>query len=231
MQIGNGITLGSGLTFYPDVPSGIITNGLKMYLDPTKSSSYPGSGSTWYDISGNNNNVTLTGSPTFGTKYFSFNGSSQYGTGSGTPMGVNAYTKCFWLNISSLSYSNNTLSSSTGGHFSYLAGTNKLYNGHSNWGNYLAYPSATTFTTNRWYHICLTFDTTNGMTLYVNGALDSTYTDQKTGLPGNGECDIAQFSNGNLLDGYIGIALCYNRAITSTENLQNFNTTRATYGI
>lgn len=224
VKITGGLQIGTFTT-------GIITSGLTMYLDPAQSSSYPGTGTTWYDISGNSTNVTLTGSPTFATNYFSFNGTSQYGTGAGTPLGTTAYTKCFWMQLTSYGYNNNTLSSSGGGHFSYFGGGNKLFNGHSDWGNYGAYASVTTFNLNTWYHVCLTFDTTNGMTLYVNGALDSTYTAQKTGLPGNGECDIAQFAGGNLLNGYIGQALCYNRPITATETLQNFNAVRARYGI
>ena len=34
---------------------GIVTNGLVLNLDAAKIDSYPGSGTTWYDISGNNN--------------------------------------------------------------------------------------------------------------------------------------------------------------------------------
>ena len=34
-------------------PKFIPTNGLIQYLDTTELSSYPGSGSVWYDISGN----------------------------------------------------------------------------------------------------------------------------------------------------------------------------------
>jgi hypothetical protein len=44
---------------------GIVTNGLVLDLDAAKVASYPGTGTTWYDISGNNNNGTLTNGPTF----------------------------------------------------------------------------------------------------------------------------------------------------------------------
>ena len=42
-----------------------ITNGLVLYLDAANTKSYPGSGTTWYDLSGNNNTGTLTNGPTF----------------------------------------------------------------------------------------------------------------------------------------------------------------------
>lgn len=52
-----------------------------IYLNANNSYSYPGSGNTWYDISGNSNNATLISSPTYSSAYggaFTFNGSSQY---------------------------------------------------------------------------------------------------------------------------------------------------------
>ena len=43
----------------------IITNGLVLYLDAANRNSYPGSGTTCTDLSGNNNNFTLVKGPTF----------------------------------------------------------------------------------------------------------------------------------------------------------------------
>jgi hypothetical protein len=47
--------------------SNVIKNGLKVYLDAGNRQSYRGTGSTWYDLSGNGNNGTLVNSPTFYT--------------------------------------------------------------------------------------------------------------------------------------------------------------------
>lgn len=58
----------------------IVTNGLVLALDAANPKSYPGSGSTWFDLSGNGNNLTLVNSPTFSSSYggcFTFNGSNQ----------------------------------------------------------------------------------------------------------------------------------------------------------
>ena len=44
---------------------GIVTNGLVLNLDAAKTDSYPGTGTTWRDLSGNNNNGTLTNGPTY----------------------------------------------------------------------------------------------------------------------------------------------------------------------
>jgi len=43
----------------------INTNNLQLLLDAGNSKSYPGSGTTWFDISGKSRNFTWTGAPTF----------------------------------------------------------------------------------------------------------------------------------------------------------------------
>ena len=37
----------------------ILTDGLALLLDSSSSRSYPGTGTTWYDLSGNDNHGTL----------------------------------------------------------------------------------------------------------------------------------------------------------------------------
>jgi len=212
----------------------IVTNGLTLYIDAGNSTSYNGSGTTWYDISGNTADITLVNSPTYtsGTpSYFTFNGSNQSGTGAKTNVvPTTAYTKMLWVYLNAYS-DNNLLSSEAGGHFMYMAGGNKVYSGHANWGNYGAYPSTTSLSLSTWYNVALTFSTTNGMTLYINGVLDSTYTANKTAHAGNGSTNVARFGAGNFLNGRVGQAFCYNRELTSTEITQNYNYTKATYGL
>lgn len=207
---------------YPD----IVTDGLTLLLDAGYVSSYPRSGSRWDDLSFSGNNGTLVNTPTFSSSnngYLTFNGSNQYVNVAGTPVGITAYTKNIWFYLNSIA-DNNLLSSDTGGHFMYFAGSNKLYCGHSNWSNYGVYPSTTSFSNGVWYNVCLTFDTTNGFILYVNGVQDSTYTAQKTPVSGNGSTRIGSYgAGGNLLNGRVSIAMTYNRVLSSTEVLKNYN--------
>ena len=42
-----------------------VTNGLVVYLDAGNPASYSGSGTTWYDLSGNGQDATFTGVPTW----------------------------------------------------------------------------------------------------------------------------------------------------------------------
>jgi hypothetical protein len=56
----------------------IVTDNLVLCLDAANSRSYPGSGTTWFDLSGSNNHFTLFNSPTFGSGALTFNGTNQY---------------------------------------------------------------------------------------------------------------------------------------------------------
>jgi hypothetical protein len=69
------------------------------------------------------------------------------------------------------------------------------------------------------------------MTLYINGALDSTYTANKNAHSGDGSANIATFGGGNLLNGRIAQVFCYNRELSSGEISQNYNATKAIYGL
>ena len=60
----------------------IVRNGLLFCLDSTNSKSYPGSGTTWFDLTGNNYNATLVNGVTYNssTKLMTFDGSNDYAT-------------------------------------------------------------------------------------------------------------------------------------------------------
>jgi hypothetical protein len=56
----------------------ISENGLILCLDAANPKSYSGSGTTWFDVSGNGNHFTLFNSPTFSSNRLIFNGTNQY---------------------------------------------------------------------------------------------------------------------------------------------------------
>ena len=45
-------------------PIPLVTSGLTLQLDAGNSTSYPGSGTTWTDLAGTQQNITLVNSPT-----------------------------------------------------------------------------------------------------------------------------------------------------------------------
>ena len=211
---------------------GIALAGLRLHLD---AATYSGSGTTWTDLTGNGFNATLVNSPTYSTSdggYFTFTpASTQYATVSGSPLNTTAYTKSVWCRFNATA-DNNLVSNSDGGHFMFTGGTSKLYCGHSNWTGFpTTYPSTANISNNTWYNFTLTFDTTNGMALYINGSLDSTYTAQKTAPSGGGVNLGSYAAGGNLLNGRIAKVLIYNRVLTTSEILQNHNDSKARFGL
>ena len=62
----------------------IVTDGLVLCLDAANTKSYPGSGTTWTDISGKGYDGTLTNGPTFSSNYggnIVLDGSNDFVTG------------------------------------------------------------------------------------------------------------------------------------------------------
>jgi hypothetical protein len=213
----------------------LVSDGLVLKLDAGNISSYPTTGTTWYDLAGTQQNVTLSNTPTFtsGTPtYFTFNGSNQYGLGSGAVLPTNGYTKSVWVYLNG--YQDNNMVSGDG-HFMYMgsnAGVDKkIYCGHTDWGNYMSYPSTNTVNLNTWYNITLTFNTTDGMKLYINGVLDSSYTVNKNAHPGTGTVNVATFNGGNLLNGRISKVYCYNKSLVSSEVSQIYDLDKSYFGL
>jgi hypothetical protein len=66
-------------------------NSLALCLDAGNIKSYPGSGNSWFDLSGNNFHMSLKNSPTFAfsgdNKYFDLDGSNHHGICDGTVSG------------------------------------------------------------------------------------------------------------------------------------------------
>ena len=207
----------------------IVTNGLTLYLDSVNSKSYPGSGTTWNNLSTNTNSLTLVGSPTVGANnIFSFNGSNQYATTSNNVLNSTAYTKCAWFQTSNLSATNNIISGNNGQHAFWLAGGNKLNSGHN--GLWSTVQSSTTLVTNQWYFGVVTFNTTTGWALYLNGLLEVTNASTTT-FTGTGDVLVAAYGTSNLFQGQINGVFIYNRALTVDEILQNYNAHKGRYGL
>jgi len=208
----------------------IVNSGLTLCLDSNNRKSYPGSGTTWANLSSNTNSLTLVNSPTFSANgVFSFNaGSNQYATTSNNVLNSTAYTKCAWFQTQNLSATNNIISGNNGQHAFWLAGGNRLNSGHNNlWSTVV---SNTVLVTNQWYFGVVTFNTTTGWALYLNGLLEDTDVSTTT-FTGTGDVLVAAYGNSNLFQGQINGVFIYNRVLTAREIQQNFNAFRGRYGI
>ena len=87
----------------------ISPQGLVLDLDAAIMGSYPKTGSTWFDISNNGNNGTLTNGPVYtGSNYGAivFDGVDDYVTGSNSSnfaFGTGNFTVSYWMYINAFS--------------------------------------------------------------------------------------------------------------------------------
>jgi hypothetical protein len=240
---------------------GIVTNGLVLNLDAAKVDSYPGTGTTWRDLSGNNNNGTLVNGPTFsgigkqaaivcdGTNdYIQVldNASLDFGSGS--------FTVEYWFR---------KLAATAGG-FDNIWGVNKwntgaspgtnewglaIGNGATGTGNQygfivesgsVGYGISETTTTqlslNTWYQLVGQRDGANFKT-YLNGTLTMNVTASgftTSSIINNVERNL-RINNSAVNSFYTNVdnanVKIYNRALSADEVSQNFNALRGRYGI
>jgi hypothetical protein len=209
-----------GITYNPR----IVTDGLVLALDAANPKSYPGSGTTWTDLSGRGNTGTLTNGPT----YSSANGGSIVFDGVDDrvdTINVSSLTNMtieMWIydTISSerdiLTYNGNSGSYTFNGSTFRTDGNSLAARVFAGVGN----PPL-----NTWYRFCYV---KNG-DLYIN---QIQYTGSGTDNPygiislANKRSDIP-----NRLNGRIAAVKIYNRALSAAQIQQNFNALRGRYGI
>jgi hypothetical protein len=216
----------------------IITNGLKLQLDAGNISSYPGTGTTWYDISGNGNNVDMQNSSSIswtygGIGYFTTgsNGWFTKSSTSGLPTGNSPYTLSVWVKLGS-SWSGQGMMSI--GPFGSSNQANAFRTGNTNqiinywWANDLVVTSSVS-PANSWFNAVVKYDGTTRRIL-INGS--SVGSDTPVGHSvTSGTLQIAKTAGSEYLNGNISQALIYNVALSDSEILQNFNSTKSRFGL
>jgi len=109
-----------------------------------------------------------------------------------------------------------------------------------NYANVIGVGSTTTsaFVNNNWYHVVGTINRSTFTRLYINGvnlalnAISSAAVSGLTLTPSNSDAAIGKGGGAPFYGGCrIGQARLYNRALSATEVSQNYNATRARYGI
>ena len=218
-------------------PNNIITDGLVLALNAGNLSSYPTTGTTFYDLSGEGNNGTLVDAPPWSNGYFDFDGSTGYIAVSN--LGLSSHTIEGWINSSDASQGSDPTSAATIvtvigeydavgeakytyiGFYSPNILTFRIDDGGSNSHRKVADVS---YTADTWYHVALTYDASNGSTrAYLNGS-DIGGIAFTTGLTFDSiPFNISQNDyNGNIFDGLVGSVRTYNRALTASEISQNY---------
>ena len=218
---------------------GIIQDGLVLYLDTENPDSYSGSGNTWYDLSGNDNDLTLYGNPSFDAEMnggvIDLNGDFAQ-TNSTSVLNRTSYTKIAIFYPRSAT--RNIISGNGGGvseHALWMGGsTNRIRSGHNNAWSSVIYNAGNMV--NSWHYTAVTFSDTDGLELYYNGtSVDSNTT--ATDLPnGNGLIRIGAYGGGgaggsNYFNGYIPVVLVYDRVLNAEEIAFNYNYFADRYGL
>lgn len=216
-----------------------ILTGLQLYLDASLSGSYPGTGTIWYDLSGNSNDVDMqnSGSITYNSgaiKYFATGSTGWFSKASGTnlPTGNSNYTFSAWIQLAS-SWGNQGIMSigpfGSGNQSNALRtdGTNAYYNYW--WGNDFRATSSLSPAT-QWFNIVAKYNGTS-RTLWVNGVQLSGSNSGTGHNVTTSALQIAKTVSAEYLQGNIGQALIYDRALSDSEILANYNTIKVNFGL
>jgi hypothetical protein len=217
-----------------------ITDGLVLCLDAANTKSYPGSGTTWTDLSGNGNNGTLTNGPT----YSSANGGSI--VFDGTNDVVNSTTSIIDRAVpQEITVSCWIKPSRTSGQYSVFC-TNRSDNASIyNWIFYQhttdgaisfhgspQYKSSYVPTTNVWINVTNTVTASRVSTLYVNGVSTYTVTGYAYGNGTPSRLGIGADPGGQEpFQGNIAQVSIYNRALSAAEVRQNYNALKSRFGL
>lgn len=230
----------------------ITTAGLTLYLDAGNSASYPGSGTTWTDISGNSRNFSLQNTSFDSSKGGSvvFNGSNALATISQTQSAIFRRTDAITYEAFIYKTSGGSLN---------LAGTN-VSGGQGTGGISISNTGMTFFwtpsnplsdrlfsanfsedKTNKWFHfaICINYST-GSYEFYENGQL-------RVATPSGSWTTMSPSTSYNRSDldsiggryvnswgywsGRIAVFRMYGAALSGQSVLQNFNAERNRFGI
>ena len=221
--------------------SNIVTDGLVLSLDAANRRSYPGSGTAWSDLSGNNNTGTLTNGPTFNSANggsIVFDGVDDYVT---TPHN-SAYNMTLAMSFNFWFKSTKTvdcyISTKTENSFYICVGpTGEVANKMS---FYLIgvspagwVQSVSDVSTGNWVHTGITWDGSTSR-IYINGILDKSASNTGTASTGTSPLLIGarfQATYGGYGSGNISNFSIYNRALSATEVLQNYNAQKSRFGL
>jgi hypothetical protein len=227
---------------------GIVTNGLVLDLDAAKKDSYPGTGTAWNDISGLQNNSTLINGPTFNSNNggsIMFDGTDDYASiPYKTSLGLSSQgTLSVWCYPTTLiqrgfaGLVGMTINGVNNGQSYYLHWrlfSNTISAGIQNGGVYnnISYPLPTTIA---WYNITFTWNS-SFLNLYQNGISAATPVAQTISAQLlNTPVDVGGNMFGNdtgiqgFFTGFIPVTQIYNRGLTASEVLQNYNALKSRY--
>jgi hypothetical protein len=228
---------------YTFAAAGIVTDGLVLNLDAGNPASYPGSGTTWTDLSGQGSIGTLKGGVGYNSAhegFLTFDGSNDFvSIPNNTALNTQTPTVEVWIKT------NNT---NQNGFFFEKGSVNTQYSlfqegavirwrqKDSNGG--LGSIGATTadfISTSNWAQVIGTY-TSGSRKFYINGTLRDSDTLAVTLATNNDGMSIGAWggttdARGYYYNGNLAICRVYNRALSAAEITQNFDALKGRYGL
>ena len=217
----------------------IVDSSLVLWLDAQQPGSYPGTGATWTDLSGNSNNATLSGTYTYNQTSINFISSGKglvnYASSNLSLItSSTGVTVSIWTRVSSIPNGSYNRLFSVGDYPSqnyYLE-----FNGVT-LGTLLSFVGGSPLVTNQvlstgtWYNIVQTYDGSLN-SIYINGILSNS-------VGANGSISttttyLGIFSDptvGSSTPGEVSIFSMYKRALSAAEISTNFNALRGRYNV
>jgi hypothetical protein len=218
----------------------IITDGLVLALDAANNRSYPQTGTTWKDLSGNGNDGTLINGPTFDSGNngsIVFDGVNDYidisSIWNSFPIANTSFTLSAWVKVLNptsqqeiIDVGQGQAPGITGFRMVFFNGeiVGQIMNGSTRFNT-----TGGIYQTNIYLNPVFTFD---GMVsrLFINGIQIAT-TSLGDWIKGTTAEIGRQNNNAHFLSGNISQTQIYNRALTAEEILQNYNATKSRYGL
>ncbi len=229
----------------------IVANDLEILLDAGTATSYPGSGTAWSDISGNEKdyNITFDTGGGFSSDYGGYIYFGSGTTGSGAFYADANYsifndatttaTMSFWVRKKATSTNGADMFTmdrdDANGVRIYMtpASSGSIYFSTNGQSDQLV--AGTTFYQDIWYNIVCTLDSTEKK-IYINGVLDGSQTVAATTISRSGSCEdsIGNLNcsayNGYQFKGDFASAVFYRRALSASEIEQNFIVQKQRFG-
>lgn len=225
----------------------IVRDGLVLDLDASDKLSYPGSGTTWYDVSGNGTTLdTQLNAPYFttvsGVNCFDFTYSSTsrgfIGTFNGTSPSTDS-TIDSWIYVQS-----SNLTGADRGCIVLLSGTSGMYQsfnlGNDNLSNYWYdhptngyHEAGVAITRLQWTNVVSVWNYNTGLlTQYINGSSIGTFSTQGNSPAGTSiRIGLEQCCGTRTFPGYISSVKIYSQPLTSSQVLQNYNSMKSRFGL
>ncbi len=218
---------------------GVVTDNLQMYLTAGDTASYPGSGTSWTDLSTNAYVTTLTNGVTYASTAggtLSFTGTQYIDTNQS--LASETFTVGAWFKTSAagiqMILSKETAAGWPWNYRIWLSG-GQIVADVAQGGSGVGMSSPlTTYNNGDWYQVMFTRDDSNWY-LYVNGQQVATQADTFTGTIINSQevwiGRSAYLGGSYQFVGDISEVMVYHKVLSSAEILKNYNETKARFGL